>query len=75
MSHESFTLQNRAVGRAAVWSVFFLGVLYAVTTVLGFLSLKSPRDPIGDSFFSIMHHPYGAIDGHWHGRSSRLCFS
>jgi hypothetical protein len=29
-------------------------VVYAVTTVLGFLSLKSPQDPIGDPFFTIM---------------------
>jgi hypothetical protein len=29
-------------------------VVYAITTVLGFLSLKSPQDPIGDPFFTIM---------------------
>lgn len=54
MSHEGFTLQHRAIGRAAAWLVFLLGVVYAVTTVLGFLSLKSPQDPIGDPYFSIM---------------------
>ncbi len=31
-----------------------LGVVYAVTTFLGFLSLKSPQDPIGDPYFTIM---------------------
>jgi hypothetical protein len=54
MSHKGFTLQHRAIGRAAAWLVFLLGVVYAVTTVLGFLSLKSPQDPIGDPYFSIM---------------------
>lgn len=54
MSHQDFTLQHRAIGRAAAWSVFFLEVVYAVTTVFGFLSLKSPLDPIGDPFFSMM---------------------
>ncbi len=54
MSHEGFTPQHRAIGRAAAWAVFFLGVVYAVTTVLGLLSLKSPQDPIGDPFFSMM---------------------
>lgn len=54
MYHEDFTLQHRAIGRAAAWVVFLLGVVYAVTTTLGLLSLKSPQDPIGDPFFSIM---------------------
>ncbi|MBA3921237.1 MAG: hypothetical protein H0X31_05815 [Nostocaceae cyanobacterium] len=54
MSHLGFTLQHRTVGRAAAWAVFCLGMVYAVTTVLGFRSLKSPQDPIGDPFFSIM---------------------
>jgi hypothetical protein len=54
MSHKGFTPQHRAIGRAAAWAVFFLGMVYAVTTVLGFLSLKSPQDPIGNPFVSIM---------------------
>ena len=54
MFHEVFTLQHRTIGKAAAWGVFFLGVIYAITTVLGFLSLKSPQDPIGDPFFLIM---------------------
>ena len=29
-------------------------VIYAVTLVLGFLSLKSPQEPIGDPYFSIL---------------------
>ena len=54
MSHESFAPQHRTIGRAAAWAVFVLGVVYAVTTFLGFLSLKSPQEPIGDPYFSIM---------------------
>lgn len=54
MSHEGFTLQHLAIGRVAAWLVFLLGVVYAVTTFLGFFSLKSPQDPISDPFFFIM---------------------
>ncbi len=54
MSQKGFTLQHRTIGKVAAWGVFFLGVIYAVTTVLGFLSLKSPQDPIGEPFFTIM---------------------
>jgi hypothetical protein len=54
MSHEGFTAQHRTIGRAAAWGVFFLCLAYAPTTALGFLSLKSPQDPIGDPYFSIM---------------------
>jgi hypothetical protein len=54
MSHLTFTLQHRTIGRAAAWAVFCLEMVYAVTTILGFLSLKSPDDAIGDPFFSVM---------------------
>ena len=54
MSHEVFTPQHRAIGRASAWAVFLIGVVYAVTTALGFFSLKSPQDQIGDPYFSIM---------------------
>jgi hypothetical protein len=54
MSHEGFTAQHRTIGRAAAWAVFPLAVVYAVTTILGLLSLKSPQDPIGDPYFSLM---------------------
>ena len=53
-SHSNFTPQHRTIGRAAAWAVFCLGIMYAVTTILGFLSLKSPDDAIGDPFFSVM---------------------
>jgi hypothetical protein len=54
MSHEGFMFQHRTIGKAAAWAVFGLGILYAVTTVLGLLSLHSSQEPIGDPFFSIM---------------------
>lgn len=54
MTHADFTAQHRTIGRAAAWAVFFLSVVYAITLVLGLLSLKSSQDPIGDPFFSIL---------------------
>jgi hypothetical protein len=54
MSHSDFTLQYRTIGRVAAWAVFCLGTVYAVTTILGFRSLKSPDDAIGEPFFSMM---------------------
>jgi hypothetical protein len=54
MSHEGFTAQHRMLGRATAWAVFFLIVIYAITTILGFLSLKSPLDQIGDPYFTMM---------------------
>lgn len=54
MSHEGFSPEYRVIGRSAAWAVFILIVIYAVTTTLGFLSLKSAQDQIGDPYFSIM---------------------
>ncbi|MDJ0728214.1 MAG: hypothetical protein QNJ38_24230 [Prochloraceae cyanobacterium] len=54
MLHESFTFQHRRIGKFAAWGVFFLGVIYAATTIVGLLCLKSPQDPISDPFFTIM---------------------
>ena len=54
MAREGFTPQHRAIGRAAAWAVFVLSVVYAVTTLLGFLSLESSDDPIGDPYFTLM---------------------
>jgi hypothetical protein len=54
MSHKDFTVHHRAIGRAAAWAAFFVGQVYAIASLLGFLSLKSPQDPIGDPFLSIM---------------------
>lgn len=54
MSHEDFTPPYRELGRTASWSIFALCVIYAVTTILGLLSLKQPQDPIGDPYFTMM---------------------
>lgn len=54
MPHEGFTTQHRTLGRVSAWGTFFLLIVYAVTTVLGLLSLKSPQDPIGDPYFTLM---------------------
>jgi hypothetical protein len=42
------------VGRFSALSVFFLLLAYIVVTSLGFISLKSPLDPIADPYFTIM---------------------
>jgi hypothetical protein len=54
MPHKDFTAQHRTIGRAAAWGASSLLVVYAVTLVLGLLSLKSPQEPIGDPYFSVM---------------------
>jgi hypothetical protein len=54
MSHEGFTSLHRQLGKASAWVVFALIVVYAVTTILGFLSLQDPLDQIGDPYFTMM---------------------
>lgn len=54
MPQADFTPHQRIIARAAAWGVFALEVVYAVALALGLLSLKSPQDPIGDPYFSIM---------------------
>lgn len=54
MANSGFTPQHQTIGQIAAWAVFALGLLYAVTTVLGLLSLESAQDPIGDPFFTLM---------------------
>ncbi len=54
MSQEGFTRQHRMLGRVAAFAVFAILIVYLVTLVLGFLSLKSPLEPIGDPYFSIL---------------------
>ncbi len=54
MIREGFTPQHRTLGRAAAWGVFALAVVYLIPLVLGLLALRSPQDPIGDPYFSMM---------------------
>jgi hypothetical protein len=54
MSHDGFTVSHRAMGRVAAWAAFAVGQAYAIAALVGFLSLKSPQDPIGEPFLSIM---------------------
>ena len=48
------TQASRRIGRIAALALFFCGVAYAIVTVIGVISLKSPLDPIRDPFFSLM---------------------
>src|SRR5512143_1649666 len=54
MPHEGFTAAHRRLGRSASFVVYSLVVVYTVTMILGFLSLKSPLDQIGDPYFTLM---------------------
>lgn len=54
MVQEGFTRTHRMAGRAAALGVSFLLIAYLITLILGFLSLASPQDPIGDPYFSIL---------------------
>lgn len=42
------------IGRISSIGVFYLLLAYVIVTLLGFLSLKSPSDPIGDPYFTLM---------------------
>jgi hypothetical protein len=54
MANDGFTRQHRAVGRVAAWIYIGMSVIYALTTILGLLTLESPDEPIGDPYFTIM---------------------
>ena len=49
-----FSANARQLGIFSAVSVVVLGVAYAITLAVGFLSLKSPQQPIGDPMFSIL---------------------
>ena len=51
---EGFMPKYRAIGSISAWAVCILLLAYIVITILGFLSLKSPEEPIGDPFFTLM---------------------
>jgi hypothetical protein len=52
--NEEFSRQHCTIGSIAAFTVFALLVAYAVTLALGFLSLQSPLDPIGDPYFTLL---------------------
>lgn len=49
-----FTSRDRGLGMAGAWTAFVLNEAYAVCSGLGYLSVKSPSDPISDPYLSIM---------------------
>ena len=54
MQHMDHTQASRQIGRAAALALVFLGVAYAIITMIGLVSLKSPQEPIQDPFFFLM---------------------
>jgi hypothetical protein len=49
-----FSATARRLGILSAGSVVVLGLAYAVTLTVGFMSLKSPQQPIDDPMFSIL---------------------
>lgn len=54
MHHMDHTQASRQIGRAAALALVFFGAMYAIITIVGLLSLKSPQEPIPDPFFFLM---------------------
>ncbi len=54
MHHIDHTQASRQIGRVAALALFFCGVAYAIITAVGYVSLKSPQDPMQDPFFTLM---------------------
>jgi hypothetical protein len=50
----TFSPTARRLGIFSAVGFIVLGVAYAITLTVGFLSLKSPQEPIGDPIFSIL---------------------
>lgn len=51
---EQFTRSARLLGIVSATIIVLLGLAYGVTLALGFLSLESPAQPIGNPFFAIL---------------------
>src|ERR1043166_43014 len=49
-----FSATSRRLGIFSAVGVVVLGLNYAITLIIWFLSLKSPQEPIGDPMFSIL---------------------
>ncbi|MGZ8551225.1 MAG: hypothetical protein ACXWV2_11210, partial [Chitinophagaceae bacterium] len=54
MYHDNFGTKFLKIGQFTCLGVFILGLIYAVTTLLGLFSLKSPDEPISNPYFTIM---------------------
>lgn len=54
VSSSQFSKQNAAIGRIVTWTVSSTILIYLITLILGFISLKSPDEPIIDPYFSIL---------------------
>ena len=50
----SFTASARRLGIVSCVAYVVLSVVYAVTLGAGFVSLRSPHDPIGDPYFTLL---------------------
>ncbi len=49
-----FRPRDRVMGMVGAWTAFAVNEAYAVTSGLGYLSVKAPTDPISDPYLSIM---------------------
>ena len=49
-----FHSRDRAMGMVGAWTAFVVNEAYAITSGLGYLSVKAPSDPISDPYLSIM---------------------
>ncbi len=54
VSSSLFSSQNALTGRVVTWTVSSIIIIYLVTLILGLISLKSPDEPIGNPYFSIL---------------------
>jgi len=54
MLHENITKLDKQIGRITALVLFYIAIIYAVITVIGLLTLKSPLEQIHDPWFSIM---------------------
>ncbi len=54
MSNKDIATRHLKIGKISAIAVFYLLLAYVIITTLGLLSLKSPEDPIGEPYFTLM---------------------
>ncbi len=54
LQRSGFRPRDRVMGMVGAWTAFAVNEAYAVTSGLGYLSVKAPTDPISDPYLSIM---------------------